>query len=550
MLADSLQGYPLEWCTRNEETADSQLKGGDFHVYYSEDSNGIPKVPRLAIRMNGHKNYNEEAEDRNKKEEDIENNNQIEEKIYISEPISGGHTIFDSLSDEQKKNLGLDSKEAESIYSPSKDSQKYSITKDQFILDKSQTIAEIRGIESGQNIDQFIQPVLDEKLKEFGKEGKIYLKKSEDMKEMTKITEKHRNEQVLNIEDLKFVYEIDSKIEGFGFQKDPRIKQILDDRNTKEDLRAIFNVKDDDNELALCLINNKGLIEKYINFLDNLNYDTVKKIIEAGGGLAVADNINKFKKFDQNKIVLDMINANQDLGTIENRLKNFDGFNSGEIALKLLDNGICHFVAHNLDKFKDIDCNKVALKIIKSKNRKVFLDNFDKFEELDSEVALELFNKENTTNFGHLDPKFVVDKFKANINKFKELNLEVALLILENKNYHDDMGAYFISNNFEKFKEIDHSNLALKVLELTKQKDHSLHYVVYYEYRDLLNKLNGFNSEVALKVLEFNDGVDFLKKNFEKFNKLDSRVAIKFIQIGGVNFLYQTSKNLEILVRM
>ena len=87
-LYQSLQGYPLEWCTAtNIETARSQLEGGDFHVYYSQDTNGIAQIPRLAIRME-----------------------------------------YDS-------------------------------------------IGEVRGIEKDQNIDQFIQPVLNEKLSEFGNEG-------------------------------------------------------------------------------------------------------------------------------------------------------------------------------------------------------------------------------------------------------------------------------------------------------------------------------------------------------------------------------------------
>ena len=55
-LFGSLQGYPLEWCTaQNIDTAYSQLKAGDFHVYYSENSTGQNKIPRVAIRMEGEK---------------------------------------------------------------------------------------------------------------------------------------------------------------------------------------------------------------------------------------------------------------------------------------------------------------------------------------------------------------------------------------------------------------------------------------------------------------------------------------------------------------
>lgn len=50
-LVQSLQGYGTGWCTAGEQTAASQLQDGDFHVYYSKDTNGIYKIPRIAIRM-------------------------------------------------------------------------------------------------------------------------------------------------------------------------------------------------------------------------------------------------------------------------------------------------------------------------------------------------------------------------------------------------------------------------------------------------------------------------------------------------------------------
>ncbi len=159
-LVESLQNYPLEWCTAGESTARQQLANGDFYVYYSEDENGGYKIPRLAIRMNG-----------------------------------------------------------------------------------KHQIGEIRGIEHHQNIDQYIQPVLDSKLKEFGPEGEKYQQKSADMKRMSEITEKFRNGQELSADDLRFVYEIDRPIEGFGNDKDPRIKEILEGRDQRQDLAKALNCR-------------------------------------------------------------------------------------------------------------------------------------------------------------------------------------------------------------------------------------------------------------------------------------------------------------------
>lgn len=161
-LYDSLQGYPLEWCTAtNIETARDQLQGGDFHVYYSQDERGMAITPRIAIRMTG-----------------------------------------DSIS-------------------------------------------EIRGIEKDQNVDQFIQPVIDEKLKEFDSKGEQYLKKSADMKQLTRVTEKHRFGVPLDQQDLQFLYQIDNTISGFGYQEDPRIAEILETRDSSADAAIVFNCAPD-----------------------------------------------------------------------------------------------------------------------------------------------------------------------------------------------------------------------------------------------------------------------------------------------------------------
>lgn len=50
-LVQSLQGHGTGWCTAGESTAETQLKGGDFYVYYSLDREGKPTIPRAAVRM-------------------------------------------------------------------------------------------------------------------------------------------------------------------------------------------------------------------------------------------------------------------------------------------------------------------------------------------------------------------------------------------------------------------------------------------------------------------------------------------------------------------
>lgn len=157
-IVKTIRGKGTGWCTAGENTAKTQLQGGDFYIYYSLDDNGEPTLPRLAIRMEENK------------------------------------------------------------------------------------VAEVRGVAYKQNIDPYIVPVLETKLKNFGQEGEAYKKKSADMNLLTEIEAKTKQNQKLTRDELVFLYEIDSKIEGFGYQRDPRIKELRDQRkaNIKEDAAIFF----------------------------------------------------------------------------------------------------------------------------------------------------------------------------------------------------------------------------------------------------------------------------------------------------------------------
>ena len=109
-------------------------------------------------------------------------------------------------------------------------------------------IEEIRGIADRQNMEPEMMPILEEKLKEFPDRDK-YLKKEHDMKLLTLIDKKINNNIGLTLNELKFLYEINSKIEGFGYEKDPRIDEIKSKRNIKKDYALIFDVKEE--EVAL-----------------------------------------------------------------------------------------------------------------------------------------------------------------------------------------------------------------------------------------------------------------------------------------------------------
>jgi len=110
-------------------------------------------------------------------------------------------------------------------------------------------IGQIRGILSHQELEPIMSDILDEKLKDFGSEADSYKKKNVDMKHLTEIDHKTTANKPLTKDDLLFLYEVNSVIEGFGYDKDPRITEIRNKRNLQEDLPVLFDCTP--NQIAL-----------------------------------------------------------------------------------------------------------------------------------------------------------------------------------------------------------------------------------------------------------------------------------------------------------
>ena len=110
-------------------------------------------------------------------------------------------------------------------------------------------IAEIRGIDKDQNIEANMEKVVDKKLEEFPDRDK-YNKKVKDMEMLTYIYTKHQNKGELTKVDLRFLYEIDDEITGFGYGRDPRIEELLEGRNVRKDLALVFDCKEENISLT------------------------------------------------------------------------------------------------------------------------------------------------------------------------------------------------------------------------------------------------------------------------------------------------------------
>ena len=103
-------------------------------------------------------------------------------------------------------------------------------------------IAEIRGIGEHQNLEPEMEEVVKEKIRNF-KDGDKYYKKVSDMKTLTEIYKKHQNNLELTKDDIVFLYELHSKIEGFGWHSDPRINEIKKERDLFSDIAYALDIK-------------------------------------------------------------------------------------------------------------------------------------------------------------------------------------------------------------------------------------------------------------------------------------------------------------------
>lgn len=100
-------------------------------------------------------------------------------------------------------------------------------------------IGEVIGIAHGNNLDANIITVVKEKLSDFSNAG-TFENKLVQIDTLNVIENKVKKNDKLTKDDLIFLYEINSRIESFGHEQDPRIQEIRSERNPKEDAPIIF----------------------------------------------------------------------------------------------------------------------------------------------------------------------------------------------------------------------------------------------------------------------------------------------------------------------
>lgn len=138
-------------------------------------------------------------------------------------------------------------------------------------MNGSNQIEEIRGVAYRQNMEPELMPVLEEKLKEFP-DSKKYRKKVRDMEKLTEIYNKFEGKKELSKEDLRFLYQIDTNILGFGHRDDVRIYEILRTRNKIADLTDILECTEDEIAFTEFEFKNSQMMRKRIKYFGSSLY--------------------------------------------------------------------------------------------------------------------------------------------------------------------------------------------------------------------------------------------------------------------------------------
>lgn len=96
-------------------------------------------------------------------------------------------------------------------------------------------VAEVRGVLPNQNMEPIMADIVNEKLSTLPG-GEQYVRRAEDMKRLTDLENALRKnpDMMLDRADLAFLYELNRDIDGFGYERDPRIDEIKANRGEKD----------------------------------------------------------------------------------------------------------------------------------------------------------------------------------------------------------------------------------------------------------------------------------------------------------------------------
>jgi len=371
-------------------------------------------------------------------------------------------------------------------------------------------IAEVRGVLQEQEVEPIFAEVLEDKLGEFGDKADAFKKKTADMKHLTSIDKRTVENAELDGSDLVFLYEITARIEGFGYQRDPRISEILAKRNPDDDLQQILNDKTEEEQLQfiakqpeLFLAHRKSLagVDKQL---------IVDTLLAERRGVAIAEYAEAFEELNQSKLALRLAREGF-AGPVVKNLERFKDLDEDQLSDLLIEQGSGNTLASNIGAFKHIDKVDVGRRLLKEGVVVAVAENIHEFEGLSAGEILAVVPQEHKIDF-------LVRNSRTLLPRLSEIpGLDHKHLVdelLERGRLEDLVG------NLKQFKNVDTTEVARSIIE----KSHDgLQLVSRY-----IHNFSAVPIDVALNLIEGNSTRVFLTQP-DSFSHLDQNVIVQKI---------------------
>jgi hypothetical protein len=287
-------------------------------------------------------------------------------------------------------------------------------------------VAEVRGIDTNQHLEPAMTDIAMERVKDLPG-GEQYLQAAEDMNRVTDIETRVREGQELTAQDIYFLREYGGKIQGFGYNRDPRIRELLQDRDPAADLDMMME-EFDHTQLAWDMMRN-GTPDVLAQNLDKIlqseaidQAQLARDLMHNGRENILADNLDKFrpKAVNHSKLARHMMRHGGEISLAEN-LDKFrpKAVNHSKLARKLMHEGgyYMEILTDNLEKFPPdaVDHTQLAHRIINN-NQEVFLaKNLEKFPDgavNHAQLARDIVDKKHSMD---------IEILTQHLHKFREV---------------------------------------------------------------------------------------------------------------------------------
>lgn len=379
-------------------------------------------------------------------------------------------------------------------------------------------IAEVRGVNQGQEVEPELLETAEQFYTNLPGAGK-YKKASADMRSMTDIysksflvdkvsKEKVALDPIFDQQELRFLYEVDFLIDGFGYDRDPRIDEVRQSRNQDKDLVAIFcegdeslsarSVDDLKSDSSLCL--GDFIIDGDFDFTKTSSLQYIKgDILVEGTSFKSASRVKDTDKFSDSFVL------------------------PGRLVKPFILSGCGDRVADLFQHFDKADATEAAHLLINRRHVDRLVDNLPKFQGFDNNTLADLILSGQVEDFS-------VERFCGSLYLFRGLNNTTASRIMDSD--HDDYQNSVIAvvESLEAFTGLDNAT-ALRIFKVVRRMEKE-------EYREMfatgLSSFTGLESTLAEELISNNYYTE-VANSLPSFKDLSGKIAEDLIMAGCVD---------------